>query len=62
MSECTLLHAMLPVSDLNRSLALYTQIFGFLEIRRIQLEKPTQTLVFIGAASTQLGAMLLELL
>lgn len=61
MSECTLLHAMLPVSDLERSLTFYAEFFGFHEIRRIELEQPSRTLVFIGAASADPGAMQLEL-
>ena len=34
---------MLPVSDLERSLAFYAEFFGFYEIRRIELEQPSRT-------------------
>jgi catechol 2,3-dioxygenase-like lactoylglutathione lyase family enzyme len=52
---------MLPVSDLERSLAFYAEFFGLREIRRIELEQPTRTLVFIGTASADPKAMQLEL-
>lgn len=61
MAECTLLHAMLPVSDLERSLAFYAEFFGLREIRRIELELPTRTLVFLGTASADPHSMQLEL-
>lgn len=48
-SRPQLLHAMLPVSDLARSLAFYREHFSLVELRRIELTTPLRTLVFIGA-------------
>lgn len=63
-SRPQLLHAMLPVSDLARSLAFYREHFSLVELRRIELTTPMRTLVFIGAEDGSGGdgsAMQLEL-
>ena len=63
-SRPQLLHAMLPVSDLARSLAFYREHFLLVELRRIELTTPLRTLVFVGAESgsgSDGSAMQLEL-
>lgn len=62
MSDFTLLHAMLPVTDLDRSLNFYARFFDLHEIRRIELTAPKRSLVFIGADTQQEpSAMQIEL-
>ncbi len=56
-----LLHAMLPVADLGRSLEFYSEHFGLTEIRRISFPEIPRTLVFIGSAEAGAAAMQLEL-
>lgn len=44
----TLLHAMLRVQDLPRSLAFYCDVLGLTEKRRITFTEEGRTLVFLG--------------
>jgi lactoylglutathione lyase len=43
-----LLHTMIRVSDLERSVQFYTGVLGLRELRRKVLEKADATLVFVG--------------
>ena len=43
-----LLHAMLPVRDLDAMLGFYCGLLGMRELRRIEFEAERYTLVFIG--------------
>ena len=43
-----LLHTMIRVTDLERSVDFYTQVLGLREERRKVLEKADATLVFLG--------------
>jgi len=43
-----LLHTMLRVADLDKSIAFYTQVLGMKELRRSENEEYRYTLVFIG--------------
>lgn len=61
MTKPRLLHAMLRVSDLERSLDFYREFFDVKELRRIHLSAPTRTLVFLAAASAEADEMQLEL-
>lgn len=65
MAKARLLHAMLRVANLERSLAFYREFFDLQEVRRIDLTAPTRTLVFIApaetSAETQAREMQLEL-
>jgi lactoylglutathione lyase len=56
-----LLHAMLRVSDLERSLAFYSRHFGLREQRRIAFPEIPRTLVFLAAAGDDGQGMQLEL-
>lgn len=56
-----LLHAMLPVSDLERSLAFYARWFDLVEQRRIHFPEIPRTLVFLANRGADAVAMQLEL-
>jgi catechol 2,3-dioxygenase-like lactoylglutathione lyase family enzyme len=56
-----LLHAMLPVADLGRSLEFYREHFGLTEIRRISFPEIPRTLVFMASTEAGAAAMQLEL-
>ncbi|MBU3672204.1 MAG: lactoylglutathione lyase [Sinobacteraceae bacterium] len=56
-----LLHAMLRVSDLQRSLDFYERHFGLREQRRIAFPEIPRTLVFLGANGDDGAGMQLEL-
>jgi len=43
-----LLHTMLRVADLEKSLSFYTQILGMKELRRSDNEEYRYTLAFVG--------------
>ena len=61
MTKSRLLHAMLRVANLERSLAFYREFFDLQELRRIELVAPTRTLVFIAPTDANAGDMQLEL-
>lgn len=56
-----LLHAMVAVADLERSLGFYGGLLGMREIRRITVPERALTMVFLGYADAPAGAMQLEL-
>lgn len=56
-----LLHAMLRVRDLERSLAFYARWFDLVEQRRIHFPEIPRTLVFLGNRNADAAAMQLEL-
>lgn len=56
-----LLHAMVAVADLERSLGFYCGLLGMLEVRRIRVPERGLTMVFLGYADAPAGAMQLEL-
>jgi lactoylglutathione lyase len=56
-----LLHAMLRVANLERSLAFYAEHFGLREIRRLHFPEIPRTLVFIGHPEANGATMQLEL-
>ena len=43
-----LLHTMLRVADLDKSIAFYTQVLGMKELRRADNEEYRYTLAFLG--------------
>ena len=43
-----LLHTMLRVADLEKSIEFYTQVLGMKELRRSENEEYRYTLVFVG--------------
>lgn len=43
-----LLHTMLRVADLDKSIAFYTQVLGMKELRRSDNEQYRYTLAFVG--------------
>ncbi len=48
MSQPRLLHTMLRVRDLDRSIAFYTKMFGMKELRRSEVTGGRYTLAFVG--------------
>jgi lactoylglutathione lyase len=48
MSEGRLLHTMLRVGDLERSVKFYTELLGMKELRRRDVPEGKYTLVFLG--------------
>ena len=48
MSEARLLHTMLRVKDLDRSVAFYTKLLGMKELRRREVPDGKYTLCFVG--------------
>lgn len=53
-----ILHTMLRVGDLNRSIDFYTKILGMNEIRRTKNEEYKYDLVFVGYGSENEGAVI----
>jgi lactoylglutathione lyase len=53
-----ILHTMLRVGDLDRSLAFYTDVLGMRELRRQDYPDGRFTLAFVGYASEAEGAVL----
>lgn len=56
-----LLHAMVAVADLDRSMEFYCALLGMREIRRIRVPERGLTMVFLGYADAPAGAMQIEL-
>jgi lactoylglutathione lyase len=48
-----ILHTMLRVGDLNRSIDFYTKVLGMNEIRRTQNQEYQYDLVFVGYGSEE---------
>lgn len=48
MSNASLLHTMLRVRDLDKSVAFYTKLLGMKELRRREVPDGKYTLVFVG--------------
>ena len=53
-----MLHTMLRVGDLNKSLAFYTEVLGMQLLRRTDYPEGKFTLAFVGYQSEQDGAVL----
>ena len=53
-----ILHTMLRVGDLDRSLAFYTGVLGMRQLRRQDYPEGRFTLAFVGYGSEQEGAVL----
>lgn len=53
-----LLHTMLRVGDLSRSLAFYTEVLGMRLLRRTDYPEGKFTLAFVGYQSEQAGTVL----
>lgn len=56
-----LLHTMLRVGDLDRSVDFYTRLLGMRELRRNDVPAGEYTLVFLGYGDNRSGAAELEL-
>jgi lactoylglutathione lyase len=61
MSEARMLHTMIRVGDLERSVAFYTGPMGMKELRRRDVPDGKYTLVFVGYAEESTGAAVIEL-
>lgn len=55
------LHTMIRVGDLERSVKFYTGLLGMKELRRRDIPDGKYTLVFVGYASEEEGAGVIEL-
>ncbi|QLE85669.1 MULTISPECIES: lactoylglutathione lyase [Shewanella] len=56
-----LLHTMLRVTDLERSIEFYTQVLGMKLLRKSENEQYRYTLAFVGYAEESSGAAVVEL-
>jgi lactoylglutathione lyase len=61
MTEARLLHTMIRVKDLDRSVDFYTKLLGMKELRRREVPEGKYTLSFVGYAEESSGAAVLEL-
>ena len=61
MSEARLLHTMIRVKDLDRSVDFYTKLLGMKELRRREVPDGKYTLSFVGYAEESSGAAVVEL-
>jgi lactoylglutathione lyase len=61
MSEARLLHTMIRVKDLDRSVDFYTKLLGMKELRRREVPEGKYTLSFVGYAEESSGAAVVEL-
>ena len=57
----SVLHTMLRVGDLERSVKFYTDLLGMHELRRRDVPEGKYTLVFVGYAPESSGAAAIEL-
>jgi lactoylglutathione lyase len=55
------LHTMLRVGNLERSVKFYTELLGMTELRRRDIPDGKYTLAFVGYASEESGAGVIEL-
>ncbi|MDC0612329.1 lactoylglutathione lyase [Vibrio sp.] len=58
MSNTRLLHTMLRVGDLDRSIAFYTDVMGMKLLRKSENEEYQYTLAFIGYCEESEGAVI----
>jgi lactoylglutathione lyase len=58
MSEARLLHTMLRVKDLDRSVDFYTKLLGMKELRRREVPDGKYTLAFVGYGDENSTAVL----
>ena len=58
MSDARLLHTMLRVKDLDRSVAFYTKLLGMKELRRREVPDGRYTLAFVGYGDESSTAVL----
>ncbi|MDB2387487.1 lactoylglutathione lyase [Shewanella sp.] len=56
-----LLHTMLRVGDLEKSIAFYTQVMGMKLLRKSENKQYKYTLAFVGYAEEALGGAVIEL-
>jgi lactoylglutathione lyase len=61
VNNCSFLHTMLRVGDLERSVRFYTGPLGMQELRRRDVPEGKYTLVFVGYAAEATGAAVIEL-
>ncbi len=61
MSHGSLLHTMIRVGNLDRSVDFYTRLLGMQELRRRDVPDGKYTLVFVGYAAEATGAAVIEL-
>jgi lactoylglutathione lyase len=61
MAEGRLLHTMIRVGNLERSVDFYTRLLGMRELRRRDVPEGKYTLVFVGYAGEETGAAAVEL-
>jgi lactoylglutathione lyase len=57
----SVLHTMLRVGDLDRSVKFYTELLGMKELRRRDIPDGKYTLCFVGYAAEETGAGVIEL-
>jgi lactoylglutathione lyase len=57
----SLLHTMIRVGNLERSVDFYTKLLGMKELRRRDVPEGKYTLVFVGYAEEATGAAVIEL-
>ena len=57
MTEARLLHTMIRVKDLDRSVAFYTKLLGMKELRRREVPEGKYTLSFVGYGDESSGAV-----
>ncbi len=57
----SVLHTMIRVGDLDRSVDFYTRLLGMRELRRRDVPDGKYTLVFVGYAEEATGAAVIEL-
>ncbi len=57
----SILHTMIRVGDLDRSVRFYTDLLGMQELRRRDVPDGKYTLVFVGYAPEATGAAVIEL-
>jgi lactoylglutathione lyase len=59
--NCSFLHTMIRVGNLDRSIKFYTELLGMKELRRRDVPDGKYTLAFVGYASEEEGAGVVEL-
>jgi len=60
-ANARMLHTMLRVGDLDRSVNFYTKLLGMKELRRREVPEGKYTLAFVGYAEESSGAAVIEL-